>query len=159
MIGPLKNLRRNVLMLTSIYVTALLVNYAWEMLQMPFFHGMDFRINLAVWGRCFYASFGDANIILGIMLLGALLFKNLKWPLKMNGLKYVYIFSAGGLIAVLIELYAIYTGRWGYSDIMPLFPGLKIGLVPFLQMIIMPLVTYKLVFLVKVFRLREPEAI
>lgn len=146
-------------MLVSIYIVALLVNYAWEMLQMPFFHGMNFSVTIAVWGRCLYASFGDANIILGIFLLGALLFKDLKWPLKMRVLKFVYLLSAGAIVAVLVELYAMSTDRWGYSEIMPLLPGIKVGLVPFLQMLILPFVTYKLVFLVRAFRLKEAEAI
>ena len=121
-----------------IYATAFLINFAWEMLQMPFFSDLDYT-ELATWFFCFKASIGDANIILFIFILGRVLFRDWEWVQELNGIKLVYLFLTGATIAILIETHALSTGRWRYSQIMPILLFIEVGLVPVIQLIILPI--------------------
>lgn len=90
------------------------------------------------------ASLGDVLIFILIYAIGILIFKNKQWfLLKKNS---IYIFSAvcGFIIAVLIEKYALSTGRWVYNNLMPMIPLLNVGLFPVLQMILLPLFFMKI---------------
>lgn len=46
----------------------------------------------------------------------------------------------GALTAVVLEWHALRTGRWTYNSLMPLIPGLGVGVYPVLQMAIVPVV-------------------
>lgn len=48
----------------------------------------------------------------------------------------VILITGGLLIAIIIELWALKTGRWAYSSLMPLIPFLNIGLTPTIQLAI-----------------------
>lgn len=42
-------------------------------------------------------------------------------------------------MTILLEWHAVYwTGRWAYSDLMPIVPFLGIGVVPILQWLVLP---------------------
>ncbi len=127
--------------IVAIYATAFLINYLWEMLQMPFFDDMNYA-DLATWFFCFKASIGDANIILFIFILGRLLFREWEWAQRLNVIKLVYLFLTGATIAILIEIQALNTGRWRYSQIMPILPFIAVGLVPVIQLIILPISSF-----------------
>lgn len=45
---------------------------------------------------------------------------------------------SGVAIATAVELHALATDRWGYSEAMPIVPLLRVGLVPLLQMALLP---------------------
>lgn len=125
----------------GLYSTAFLINYIWEMAQMPFFSGMDYS-DIRVWLICLKASIGDANIIIVIFLIGRLFFRNWDWPNRLTLLKGVYLVLIGGLIAALIEIHALSTDRWSYSAIMPVIPRVQVGVLPFIQMIVLPFIAY-----------------
>ena len=44
------------------------------------------------------------------------------------------VIPLGILVAILIELYALNTGRWAYNEYMPLIPFLQLGLTPTIQL-------------------------
>lgn len=56
---------------------------------------------------------------------------------------YALMATVGVVIAVLIERHALATGRWAYTDWMPVLPVLDVGLVPVLQMLIVPAVVFR----------------
>jgi hypothetical protein len=125
------------------YVIAILINYVWEMVQMPLYVGMPFD-RLRSYLLCFKASFGDANITLLIFFAGLPLFRDWRWPAGLTAWKAVYLVVTGCIVAVAIELLAVRQGRWAYSALMPLVPLLDIGLVPLLQLILLPYVSFYL---------------
>lgn len=127
--------------LFAIYGIALGINYVWEMLQMPLYEGMYFS-EPASYLLCLKASFGDANIAIAIYLLGSLLFRDWRWSNNMTIAKLAYLSVAGGSTAIVIESLAFDAGWWNYSHLMPLLPLLKVGLVPFLQLILLPYPSY-----------------
>jgi hypothetical protein len=52
---------------------------------------------------------------------------------------YGVMLAAGGMIAIAVEWVAVHLlGRWTYTAYMPMIPVLDIGLVPLLQMLILP---------------------
>jgi len=59
----------------------------------------------------------------------------------MNVMKIILLMLSGAVISVAMEVFALNTGRWAYSDMMPTIAG--IGVLPILQMmIILPLIFY-----------------
>lgn len=126
----------------SVFITAVLLNFAWEMIQMPFFEGMTYD-SPGNWLLCFRASITDALLILLIFGAGKLLFKKWDWPLKLNVRKVSFLLVAGFIIAVYFEIDALQTGRWAYSIHMTILPPWGVGLVPLLQMLLLPYVSFK----------------
>ena len=98
------------------------------------------------WLFCLWASFGDANITLGLFFIGILLFRSWSWPLRLTWAKGLYLFLIGAATAIAIELHAISTDRWAYSRLMPVLPYAEVGLVPTVQMIILPYTNIRIAF-------------
>ncbi len=113
------------------------------MLQVPFFRNTDFS-DIRVRIICFEASIGNANIVLLIFLIGRLLFKSWYWSDRLNAFKSIYLCSIGGFIAIHIEMTALDANRWSYSEIMPTIPLLGVGIIPVMQLLILPYVSYKI---------------
>jgi hypothetical protein len=130
-------IRRVLKYMVLVFIWSILLNYPWEMLQMPFYMAMSFSDPVS-WLLCFRASFGDGVIILGIWAFGYLIFRKYDWVRKVSPAALLVCLVSGAVIAVVIELAAVKTGRWRYSDIMPVLPGLEVGLIPFLQLILLP---------------------
>ena len=80
------------------------------------------------------ASLGDALILtlLSLLFIHLSYFKKIKW----------LIIPIGILIAILIELYALQTGRWAYNTAMPIIPFLNVGLTPAIQLGVLGYVVY-----------------
>ena len=49
----------------------------------------------------------------------------------------------GAATATILEWHALGTGRWTYNSLMPLIPGLGVGVSPVLQMAIIPVVAVR----------------
>lgn len=124
-----------------IAAVAFIIDYIWEMAQMPFFTGMYFS-DFKVWLICARASIGDVVIILIIFILGRLIFKKWNWIDHLNLLKIVYLLIMGVSIAIVIEIISLKYDRWDYSEIMPVIPKFGVGIIPITQMIILPLLSY-----------------
>jgi hypothetical protein len=127
--------------LTLVYAIAFAVNFFWEMLQMPLYEGMRFD-DLRSYLICLRAAFGDANISLAIFGLGRFLFGKWDWPQKVTLKKTLYLGALGGGIAIGIERHALATSRWVYTGLMPVIPHIAVGMVPVLQLMILPFLAY-----------------
>ena len=108
--------------LLAIFGTALTLNLAWEHLHAPLYAG--YQGGAITEFILLRASLGDAVIITG----GALLFLYVPYFKKHRWL----VWPLGLWVAVAIELFALYTGRWAYGPAMPLVFG--IGLTPLVQL-------------------------
>ena len=109
--------------IVRLFIVSTAVNYVWEMAQMPLYQDMSFAA-LSSWLLCFRASLGDGLIIVTIWALGAWLYKRIRWfrPLHLGTV--LFLLASGALIAVAIELHALATQRWAYSELMPTVPWL-----------------------------------
>jgi hypothetical protein len=50
----------------------------------------------------------------------------------------------GATTAIVLEWHALRTGRWTYNELMPLIPGLGVGVYPVFQMAIVPVVAARI---------------
>jgi hypothetical protein len=119
-----------------IFLLAVAVNFAWEMAQSVLYTAMGAPLT-ATW-RCLAASLGDGVIVLGIAGSGWLLFGRADWYIRPRLKEYLLMTVLGFTIAVLIERRALAGSRWVYTDQMPIMPIVNVGLVPVLQLIVLP---------------------
>jgi hypothetical protein len=120
----------------AIFAVAVVVNFAWEMTQSVLFAPMGGWV-FGTW-RCFVASLGDGLIVLTITGAGWLIFRRGDWFVRPGLGGYTLMATLGMAIAVLVEHWALATGRWAYTGRMLVIPVVHVGLGPVLQMGIVP---------------------
>jgi hypothetical protein len=120
-----------------IFIVAVALNYVWEVAQAPMYAGLeDWN---SVWWHCFVAALGDGILVWLIFLVGWITFRRFDWYAPLNSRALALMLLAGLFIGFGIEWVAInLLGRWAYTVDMPLLPGLDVGLVPVLQMLLLP---------------------
>ena len=115
-----------------IFLLSFILNVVWENLHSFLYVGyMGGKITEFILLR---ASVGDA-VIITILSLPFMFVPSLK------GKSWLIIF-VGVLIAIVIELYALNTGRWAYNEYMPIIPILSIGLTPTIQLGLLGYLSY-----------------
>jgi len=128
----------------TIIIIAFLLNFAWEMLQMPLYEGMKFNLQSPVF--CGLASIMDVLMVLLLFYFFALIYRKLFWFQKNTTERIATLVLVSGIGAVLLESLNISFGSWNYSRLMPIIPVVKVGLTPVLQFMILPILTYYLSF-------------
>ncbi|TBR72412.1 MAG: hypothetical protein EPN64_18175 [Burkholderiaceae bacterium] len=122
----------------ALFVVAVPFNYLWERAQGLLFVGMDGG-SASTWLHCFIASLGDGVLIWIIFVVGWIIFKRSDWFFYPGDLHYSVMLAAGLGLGVVVEWVGVrLINRWTYTDQMPLIPGLAIGLVPVIQMVVLP---------------------
>ena len=136
---------------SAIYAIAVALNYPWELLQSALFTSPSHKGS--VWLHCFGSSLGDGLMILMIFVAGRVAFGRADWFVLPGRRRYVFSIAAGAILAVLVESIAVHVlQRWAYADAMPVIPGVALGVVPILQMVLLP----PLIFLIAA-RLHRPK--
>jgi hypothetical protein len=129
--------------LVFVYIVAVLLNYAWELAQVPLYVGLE-RYNATVFWHCFVASLGDGIMVMIIFAAGWITLQRWDWFQWAGVAGYLLMLVAGLILAVLVEWLGVHIlGRWQYTDNMPTLPWLHIGLVPIAQMVILPPVIFR----------------
>lgn len=124
----------------NIAIFAFLLNFVWEVQQMPFF---ALPSSLSCQERvinCTLATVGDVAIMLTGFWVVAALARSRRWILQPSGWHIAVFLSVVIFITIIFESLA--TGvlnRWEYASIMPTLPGLGTGLLPLLQWLLLPL--------------------
>lgn len=126
---------------------SLLLNFAWEMLQMPLFKGMDLNWQDILF--CAAASVADTLMVVLLYYGFAIIYQELFWAKQMSWQRILLLMVVGFAGAVLAELRHTSAGNWSYSKSMPLLPVLNVGVVPVLQFIVLPAIIYFLSFKLK----------
>lgn len=129
----------------KIFGWAVSLNFVWEMAQALFYTEMGPRFldGLLV---CGLASLVDGLIVLGIYGSGVVIFRRTDWIQRSRFAGYFLMIAAGFSVSAIIELNAVYRrGAWRYSPIMPLLPFLGVGLLPVLQMVLLPPIIFAIV--------------
>ena len=127
-----------------LFFVAVAVNFAWEMAQMSLY------ASTGAWAQdaagCLRASLGDGGMVLAIYAAGALVFRRLDWFRRPGVSGYAVMLTMGGILATTFEMAALRSGRWAYGPSMPRLPmAAPLGLLPTLQMVILPPVIFKVV--------------
>lgn len=119
--------------LTVIFVIAFFLNLIWENLHVFLYANYQGRgITELILLR---ATLFDA-IFITIICLPFLFLPRLE---KKN----YWIIIIGVVLAVLIEWYALLTGRWSYNSHMPIIPFLNVGLTPTIQLALLGFVSFE----------------
>jgi hypothetical protein len=120
-----------------VFIVGVALNYLWELAQAPLYAGLqDWG---RVWWHCLVAALGDGLLIWLILVIGWLVFGRFEWYVFPSYSTLGVMLAAGLSIGIGVEWIALnILGRWAYAAAMPLLPGLNIGLVPVLQMLVLP---------------------
>jgi hypothetical protein len=127
-----------------ILVWALLLNFIWEMAQMPLFRGMVFNIENILF--CALASVADAIMTLLLYFGFAFIYDKPSWVKNMTPSRIISLIIVGGIGAILAEIRHTSLGNWAYTESMPLLPFVNVGLSPVLQFMVLPAIIYYLSF-------------
>ena len=126
-----------------LFIIAVTLNYFWEVAQAPLYLGFE-NWN-SVWWHCFVAALGDGVLVCLIFLVGWITFRRFDWYAHPNSRTCTVMFVTGLVIGIGIEWVAVnMLGRWTYTVNMPLLSGLDVGLVPVLQMLLLPPVIFRI---------------
>jgi len=120
---------------------ALLLNFPWEILQSPLFEGMANAPHWTIVKVCSWATLGDALIMLMAYWLVAAQARSRHWIMSPTKFQLLLFVTVGVVITVAIEwlvLRGLWFEAWKYSPLMPVIPGIGIGLSPLLQWIVLP---------------------
>ena len=121
----------------TLFVVAVMLNYPWERVQSQLYVGPN---GAAIpWWLCVAASQVDGLFMLLLLWVGWVLWGDRAWILHPGMRGYLLMLIAGVMFSVGVEWATVYVMRWWtYSDRMPLIPGLRIGMVPLAQMLVLP---------------------
>lgn len=125
----------------NVVVFALLLNYPWEFLQVPLFAGMPEAAHWDAIKTCTRAALGDALIMLIAYWTVGLVVRNRSWVLAPSTARTCMFVAIGVVITISIERLAIagmWLAGWRYSSLMPIVPGIGVGLSPLLQWVVLP---------------------
>jgi hypothetical protein len=118
---------------------AFLLNFVWEMLQIPFFRGMTQAPHWDALLICLQATLGDVGVALAAFWTIAWLGRDRHWPTRPRPAQIAAFALVGILITTALEWLATQVwSLWSYSGLMPMIPFLGVGLVPLLQWIVLP---------------------
>ncbi len=118
---------------------AFLLNFVWEMWQVPFFDGIGAGGHWQGVIICTRATLGDVAIALFAFWTVAAISRARFWLLAPTGMQLAVFLAIGVLVTVVFE--ALATGmldRWQYAGKMPTLPWLGTGLLPLLQWLLLP---------------------
>lgn len=108
---------------------------------MPFFRFTAEQSYTAMNWMCTRASIGDGLISVLAYLTVRYRDDAPDWYRSPGKSQYVVYLSVGVLLTIVLEWINIYLlGRWDYSPLMPVIPGINVGIIPVLQWLIVPLV-------------------
>ncbi len=121
----------------ALFVVALALNWAWEMVEMPGYAQMAGRPWPETVLLCARAALGDVAMTFAICGLGALATRQPRWSLSGRWNVYVTTALLGAGLATAYEWYSLATGRWSYTSLMPIVPLRHVGLWAVLQLAIL----------------------
>ena len=134
---------RLLLVLLAVFGIGFALNAIWEFSQMPLYAlppGSPPHVFL-----CLRASLWDASYLVALYLAIAAVRDDRFWLRRKGPRHELVIVLVSVVVAVLIEVEALRSGRWSYAPRMPLIPGLDVGVTPVLQLAITALATFEIV--------------
>lgn len=136
-------MKNNLKILIGLVTITFILNLVWENLQMTLYTGYAPHI---LWGiNCLVATLGDILIVLVMYAVVAIKSGKFNWAKNYKRADIFLFLGLGVLIAIFFEKYALATNRYEYSSSMPVIPLIKVGLIPVLQMLILPIVSIEII--------------
>ena len=125
----------------SLFLVSFFLNFFWEVTETYFYvlKYSDFSTMLYGWFHC---TLGDVMITLGSFWFVSVVHWNRRWFLKSTGRSFAGFVILGVVYTLFSEWANVRISKsWAYNEAMPVIPLLKVGLVPIIQWIVIPLVT------------------
>ncbi|MEX2496634.1 MAG: hypothetical protein WD448_11120 [Woeseia sp.] len=123
----------------NLLLFAFLLNFVWEMWQVPFYRGMASTDHIKAIRLCTQASIGDSFITVAAFWGAALTARSRGWLHRVEPAPLLVYLTIGILISTGLEWLAIGPlERWSYAPTMPQLPLLGTGVLPLLQWIVLP---------------------
>lgn len=123
----------------NIGIFSFLLNFVWEIQQMPFYQIPAEFSHLDITRNCTLATVGDVGILLAAFWAVAIISKSRQWfhqPSRWQSSSFILV---GVVITVVFEALATgVLGRWKYAALMPTLPLLGTGLLPLFQWMLIP---------------------
>ena len=129
------NYRRSAMMALALFT----LNFLWEMAQARLYSSMK---GLPFWSAtwlCTRAATADVALLGLCFVVAALVARDAAWPLHLTSKPFATFLALCLLATAAIERWAIATGRWSYSDDMPMIFG--VGAFPLLQWVLIPVLS------------------
>ncbi len=123
----------------NVCLFSFLLNFFWEIQQMPFYQVPSGFSYVDMSRNCTLATIGDAGISLVAFWVVAAIAKSRQWFRQPSRWQVGSFILVGVIITVVFE--ALATGglqRWKYATFMPTLPFLGTGLMPLLQWLLLP---------------------
>jgi len=120
--------------LAALALAAFVLNWLWEMAQMPAYAEIAGRTWWESVPSCSLAALGDVAITFAVYGVGALAAGCLRWGTKGGWNVYAAAALLGGLCAAAYEWRSLAARRWSYNAHIPIVPLLGVGLWPLLQL-------------------------
>ena len=123
-----------------IFALAFILNFTWEVLQMPLYTGGTFNMEHVAF--CALASVADAIMVTLLYLIFALCYNDSFWIQEIVPERYFLLIIIGGIGAIVAEKIHTAVGNWSYNSNMPIIPFVSVGLLPVLQFLLLPICIY-----------------
>ena len=124
----------------TIAVLAFLLNFIWELIQIPFFKSSSYSIEHIAF--CALASLADAIMVLLLYFGFASIFRNPFWIKHSKWQRIVIVILIGGAGATVIEFWHLSLANWAYANTMTIIPVINVGISAVLQFMILPVLVY-----------------
>lgn len=123
----------------NVVIFSFLLNFVWELWQVPFFAFVPAAPHWEGILTCTRATLGDAGISLFAFWVAALAVRSRSWIEQGNRTAAALFLGVGVAVTVLVEWLATEVlSRWSYAPSMPVLPWIGTGLLPLLQWLIVP---------------------
>lgn len=132
---------------TTFFGSSFLLHLLWENLQAPLYAGFtSFQQHFWI---CFKAAGGDLFFMFIIYAALVVVHRDLFWIADRSTYTqpatWMITVAIGVLLAISFEYWAVFIDqRWHYAEAMPIIPFVRIGLMPVLQMIVIPMVALRI---------------
>lgn len=123
--------------IVSVALFSFFLHFVWEIFQVPFYKGMTDANHFDASLFCLRATVGDVGIaLLSYWVVGRVWSDN-GWVLNLNPSSILLYTGLTVSITVVIEILSTEVwSRWIYSELMPVVPGIHVGLVPIVQWLV-----------------------
>ena len=121
-------------------VSSFILNEVWELVQMPLYEQPIYKIGHIAF--CTLAALADMIMVLLLYVCFGFIYKNSFWIWQSNWFTIFIVMLTGAVGAVLSEKRHLKIGSWAYDQSMPIVPFVNVGLSPFLQFFLLPVVIY-----------------
>ncbi len=128
-------MKRLIFFVVRFSVVGFLLNLVWEYFQCgPFFRHVETRPTIAAMTG---ATFGDLVMMVVIYIVVSWVKRSWYWYDNAWNARLVFsVLVPSFLIAVMVELVALKSGRWEYTSRNPIIPGFGVSLLPVIQMLL-----------------------